>query len=100
LLEGGVIAGIAQKHDYLVQQIIDLQETYGVIEEIRGMGLLLGIVVPDAKAFANTCFEKGMLVATAGSNVVRLLPPLNVAQQDLDEALKILKEVIIMMKEK
>jgi acetylornithine/N-succinyldiaminopimelate aminotransferase len=59
---------------------------------------LLGIVVPDAKAFANACFSKGLLVVTAGPDVVRLLPPLNVSEADIDQALKIIEEVIQMSK--
>ncbi|MDF2892032.1 MAG: aspartate aminotransferase family protein [Clostridia bacterium] len=74
-----------------------LKAQYGVINEIRGIGLLLGIVVDDPKAFVNECFNKGLLVVTAGTDVVRLLPPLNVSQADLEAALKILEEVMEIM---
>ncbi|MDF2592810.1 MAG: aspartate aminotransferase family protein [Clostridia bacterium] len=94
LIEGGVIDTVAQKNLYITDKLLKLQEQYGVIKEIRGLGLLLGIVVEDAKAFANTCFDKNLLVVTAGPDVVRLLPPLNVSISEIDEALKIIEEVI------
>jgi acetylornithine/N-succinyldiaminopimelate aminotransferase len=46
------------------------------------------------KDFSNTCFNKGLLVVTAGTNVVRLLPPLNVSKEDVDEALNIIESVL------
>jgi acetylornithine/N-succinyldiaminopimelate aminotransferase len=46
------------------------------------------------KDFSNACFNKGLLVVTAGTNVVRLLPPLNVSKEDVDEALNIIESVL------
>lgn len=94
LLDGGVIDGIEQKSSYLKKGLSKLQEQYGVIEKIKGMGLLIGIEVADPKAFVNACFSKGLLVVTAGTNVVRLLPPLNVSEADMDAALKVIEEVV------
>jgi acetylornithine/N-succinyldiaminopimelate aminotransferase len=94
LIDGGIIDTVAQKSAYISEHLYKLKEHYGLIKEIRGIGLLLGIVVDDAKAFANACFGKGLLVVTAGPDVVRLLPPLNVSIADIDEALIIIEEVI------
>lgn len=94
LLYGGIIETIPQKSNYLKESLLALKAQYGVIEEIRGFGLLLGLVVNDAKSFANACFDKGLLVVTAGPDVVRLVPPLNVAKEDMDGALKIMEEVM------
>lgn len=96
LIEGGIIDTVAEKNIHLTEHLLKLKEQYGIIKEIRGIGLLLGIVVADAKTFANTCFSKGLLVVTAGPDVVRLLPPLNVSIAELDESLKILEEVMKM----
>lgn len=94
LLYGGIIETIPQKSDYIKESLLALKTQYGVIEEIRGFGLLLGLVVKDAKTFANACFDKGLLVVTAGPDVVRLVPPLNVSKADIDAALKIIEEVM------
>lgn len=64
------------------------------VKSISGIGLMLGIETDkDAKDAANECLKKGLLVLTA-KNKIRLLPALNISQAELDEGLKILKEVI------
>lgn len=64
------------------------------VKSITGMGLMLGVETEkDAKEIANKCLEKGLLVLTAKTKV-RLLPALNISKQELDEGLKIMKEVI------
>lgn len=64
--------------------------------EVRGMGLLLGMEltqpIPEVVA---ACEEKGLLVVGAGATTLRLLPPLNVSQQEIDEAVQILKQVML-----
>ena len=96
LVDGGVIDKIEEKSMYLKERLLKLKVEYGIIDEIKGMGLLIGISLKtEAKKFSNLCFDKGLLVVTAGENVVRLLPPLNVSKGELDEALDILQEVLV-----
>lgn len=65
------------------------------VNEITGMGLMLGISTDkNAGDIAKECLERGLLVLTAHKNRVRLLPALNISYTELDEGLKILKEVI------
>ena len=61
------------------------------VQEVRGRGLLLGAVVdrPAAHVVAS-CREQGLLVLTAGENVIRLAPPLTVGADEVAEALSIL----------
>jgi acetylornithine/N-succinyldiaminopimelate aminotransferase len=94
LVEDGVIASVEEKSVYLKEKLLTLKEKYGVINEVRGMGLLIGISVEDPKAVMSACFNKGLLAVTAGADVVRLLPPLNVSKEDMDAALSILEEVL------
>ena len=53
------------------------------------------IIVEDGKhaAYANKLLEKGVIGLTAGKNAVRLLPPLTISKEEMDEALTIMKEV-------
>jgi predicted acetylornithine/succinylornithine family transaminase len=65
----------------------------GVVE-VRGRGLLLGAVVDrPASEIVQACRERGLLVLTAGHDVVRLAPPLTIGSEDVDEALAILESV-------
>ena len=64
------------------------------VKSISGMGLMLGVEIDkDAKSVANECLANGLLVLTAKTKI-RLLPALNISKAELDEGLKILKEVI------
>lgn len=95
LIDGGIIASIDEKSSYIKEKLNSLKDKYGVINEVRGMGLLIGISLKTSpKEFMNACFKKGLLVVTAGADVIRLLPPLNVTIPELDEALKVLESVL------
>ena len=62
---------------------------------VRGRGLLLGIEIDGAAAeVVDAAREQGLLVLTAGENVVRLAPPLTVAADDVEEALAILARIL------
>jgi acetylornithine/N-succinyldiaminopimelate aminotransferase len=58
-----------------------------MVEEIRGLGLLTGVrVKPPAGDVVKACTAEKLLTVSAGDNVVRLLPPLNVSDAELSEA--------------
>lgn len=65
------------------------------IKEVRGIGLMLGIVVdPDKRAdYVQAMMDKGLLTLTAGKDAIRLLPPLTLSLKEVDESLSIMKEV-------
>ncbi|MCI7125792.1 MAG: aspartate aminotransferase family protein [Agathobaculum sp.] len=91
--DGQFLAQVREKGEYLKNGILALGSP--AIHDVRGMGLMLGIVVDEGKhtAFANRLIEKGVLVLTAGSSIVRLLPPLTITREELDEALAVMREV-------
>ncbi len=59
-----------------------------LVAEVRGEGLLIGIrcIAPVADVIV-ALRQQGMLAASAGENVLRLLPPLIVAEGEIDEAM-------------
>jgi predicted acetylornithine/succinylornithine family transaminase len=76
-----------------------------VVTEIRGQGLLLGIGLdasliptPEGKTAAlvvvNKLMERGLLAPPAGPETLRLLPPLNVTESEIDEAMVIIHSVL------
>ena len=87
------LQSVRQKGEYLAKGILEIGSPN--IHGVRGMGLMLGIIVDEGKhsEFANKLIEKGCLVVTAGKNAVRLLPPLTISYEEMDEALAIMKEV-------
>ena len=67
-----------------------------VINEIRGRGLLIGIQLKvDQTKFIKKLMENKLLTIRAAENVVRILPPLNVKKNEIDQALKIIKKVCV-----
>lgn len=81
---------VREKGEYIKSQ---LEGAKGV-KAVSGMGLMLGIETEAApKDIIGKCLEKGVVVLSA-KNKVRLLPALNIPQEELTEAIAILKEVI------
>lgn len=64
---------------------------------IQGQGLLLGIGCGDnnVTSYVLKAEENGLLLVSAGPNVIRLLPPLTVSEKEIDEAIRILKDVLL-----
>lgn len=66
-----------------------------VVKGVRGMGLMVGIdVMCSHKEAVGKMLERGLLALTAGSETVRLLPPLNISYPEIDAGLAVLKAVL------
>ena len=87
------LTSVKEKGEYLKKSILAMGSPY--VKEVRGMGLMLGIVVgPDQRAdLVSALMEKGILVLTAGTETIRLLPPLVISYEEMDEAITVMKEV-------
>ena len=80
---------------YFLLNLNKIKEKYPtVIKEIRGRGLLIGIQLhTDQANFIKKLMENKVLTIRAAENVVRILPPLNVKKNEIDQALKMIKKV-------
>lgn len=67
-----------------------------LVKEVRGLGMMLGISLTGAvpKEIAAKCIENGLLMLTAGSDALRMLPPLTITTAEIDKGLAILKKVL------
>lgn len=96
IIDKGIIESVLKKSIYIKEILNKLMEKSDIIDEIRGEGLLIGIKInKDTKDFTRRCYDKGLLVVSAGNNTIRFLPPLNVSYEEIDIAISKLKEVII-----
>ena len=88
VLEEGFIARVAQMGLRLRQSLAQLKDQHPqVIEEIRGEGLMIGLKLHTLNTdFVAEARANGLLVVAAGDNVVRLLPPLIISDEDAAEA--------------
>ncbi|MDB9718030.1 aspartate aminotransferase family protein [Candidatus Pelagibacter sp.] len=82
---------------YFLVNLNKIKEKYPrVIKEIRGKGLLIGIQLhTDQANFIKKLMENKLLTIRAAENVVRILPPLNVKKNEIDQAIKVIKKVCI-----
>jgi len=89
MLEDGFLDRAAHMGDLLNIRLGDLARRYqGVIEEVRGRGLLTGLTcVGPNSDLVDALFQRQMLTVAAGENVVRLLPPLIIDESHIDEAM-------------
>lgn len=87
------LASVKEKGEYLKNKIMAIDSPY--VKDVRGMGLMLGIVVePEKRAeLIAALMAKGILVLTAGTEAIRLLPPLVISYEEMDEAIEAMKEV-------
>ena len=94
MLEDGFLESVRAVSGRMQQHLsMLLHEHPGVVAEVRGQGLLLGLKlnVPSA-AFLSALRERRLLAVGATENVVRLLPPLTVAENHLEEAVAALSD--------
>ena len=78
----------------LVKDLINNANLDNVID-VRGIGLMIGIEIKgNSSEIQKKALEKGLLVLTAGPNIVRLLPPLIIDKTEIEAAIKILIDVL------
>jgi len=95
VLRKGFLKNVQLIGTYFHNQLNQLQlEFPNIIKEVRGLGLLVGIKVkPDQNLFVKKLLANKLLTIRAAENVVRLLPPLNVKKENIDQAIVILRKV-------
>lgn len=87
-----ILAHVNQISEYLEQQLDTLTAEVDCVEAHRGKGLMQGIILNrPANDVVMKAMDKGLLVITAGSNVLRLVPPLIITERHVDEMIEKLK---------
>ena len=79
-----------------IQQLRDLAKAYPEqVRDARGVGYLVGVqLTSDPAPYVTLARERGLLVPTAGNNVVRFLPPLNATADELSRSVDIFRSVL------
>ena len=94
------LENIKRLSKYFFSNLNMIQRKYPkVIKDIRGRGYLIGIqLYKDQSKFIQKLMDKKLLTIRAAENVIRVLPPLNVKKNELDQALKIINKVCAELK--
>ena len=92
--EENIIEHVRQITPYLEKKLDGLVEKYDFITKRRGKGLMQGLVLEGKPVgeVVTKAIENGLLVISAGSNVLRLVPPLVITEADIDEMMEKLEK--------
>jgi acetylornithine/N-succinyldiaminopimelate aminotransferase len=80
------LAHVQEVGDYLGEALGDLASSHPQVRELRGRGLMRGLLIDgSAAAVREAGHDHGLLIATAGDDVLRLVPPLIFERRHVDE---------------
>jgi len=81
--------------EYFKEKLLLLKNKHKVIEDVRGIGLLLGIKLKEPGAdIVNACMEKGFLINCIQENILRFIPPLVIKNKEIDSLIDCLDEML------
>ena len=85
--QDGILAHVQELTPYLEEKLDTLVEKYPIVAARRGKGFMQGLVIEGATvgSVVTKALENGLLVISAGSDVLRLVPPLVITKENIDE---------------
>ncbi len=94
LQEDGLIQHCREVGDYFKQKLFGLKQRRPLIEEVRGLGLLLGLKLnKEGEPVVKTCQDRGFLINCIQGNILRFAPPLIISRTEIDALVNCLDEV-------
>ena len=92
--EDDVVDRCRKTGDYFKEQLCKLKEQHNVIEDVRGVGLLLGMKLKmPGGPVVNQCMERGFLINCIQEKILRFIPPLIIEKEDIDSLIVCLDEI-------
>lgn len=96
IFDKAFLASVHEKGDYFAERLAELVDGEKVLE-VRGRGLMLGLLLAESVKpgdYVAKAAEAGLLICTAGKQVLRFVPPLVITKDEIDDAIDILKQVL------
>ncbi|PAV29791.1 aspartate aminotransferase family protein [Virgibacillus profundi] len=91
----GILSEVKIKGEWLKAELEELKTAFSSIEEVRGVGLLLGVQLSiEVSLFIDAFRENGILVLAAGGNVLRIVPPLTTTKKELKSFIHTFKLIL------
>jgi acetylornithine/N-succinyldiaminopimelate aminotransferase len=95
MVEDDLAGNAARVGKYFLDRLLALKAHHRAVVTARGRGLILGLELSvPARGVVAGCMERGLLVLTAGDNVVRFVPPLILGEADVDRAVGVVDQVL------
>lgn len=90
-----VLDNVKEVGDYLYEKLEEIKASSDIVVDHRGMGLMQGLELSvPASDIVNKALENGLVLISAGANIVRFVPPLVITKEDVDKMISILKKCI------
>ena len=90
-----ILDNVKEVSAYLEEKLDELVAEYDFIIERRGLGLMQGLELSiNPKDVIANALDNGLILFSAGTNVIRMVPPLVITKADVDEMITKLKEII------
>ena len=100
LLDNNLLTQVKKSGIHLNKELKKLKDKHEIIKDLRGIGLMIGIELSiQVDKIISICRDNGLLLVSAGQNVIRFVPPLIVTEAEIDKALKILDMALIKISE-
>ena len=95
LTTGGVIEASRKNGVYFKEQLTLLKSRHEVIEEVRGLGLLLGLKLKKVNGadIVKACYERGFIINCIQDAILRFVPPLVITPAEIDRLVDCLDEI-------
>ena len=95
LKKDSIVENCKEVSEYLLEELDKVVKDYDCVVGHRGLGLMQGIVLNvPAKKYVQALLDEGVIVVTAGEKVIRLLPPLVITKEHVDEFITKLRKVL------
>ena len=92
--EAGFLEEVRSKSAILMEQLQLAFQDHPKISAVRGLGMMIGIETSASLSrLVEAARQKGLIILTAGDNVIRLLPPLTISREEIQQGIAVLKEV-------
>jgi acetylornithine/succinyldiaminopimelate/putrescine aminotransferase len=93
--EEGLLENAVKVGGLLREALQGFVDTYDKLLEVRGKGMMIGLVVDgDVRPILEALQGQGLLALSAGGNVVRFLPPLVLGEEDLEDAVDMISDAL------
>ncbi|GBF37534.1 aspartate aminotransferase family protein [Leptospira johnsonii] len=90
-----VLANVNSCSEIAFSRLNQMKQKNKIVKEVRGKGLHIGVELTiPSRPVAETCLEKGLIVNATGDTVIRIMPPLTISTQYLNEGLDIIESVL------
>jgi predicted acetylornithine/succinylornithine family transaminase len=94
IIDNNICNNVNYVSNYFMSQLKSLKEEYSFIQEIKGTGLLIGVVFDSdiAEKLVLKCLDNGILTNAVKSDIMRFMPALTIQEANIDEAIVKLKK--------